>query len=89
MKTDFSEFEQTTQKKQKFGRSLSLIAYDLLLFVCVILLVYFGYRLMNYQELPFVSHLWMHAVILGACIFAARFLFGVYKQILRYGGSSV
>ena len=79
---------QNTSEKQIIGRRGLLFFYDLLLFVCVILLVHFAYYLLDITAAPFLGDLWLHGVLLTVCIFAMRCILGVYSQILRYGGSS-
>ena len=71
------------------GRRILLCIYDLLMFACVVSAVYFGYYFLDATMLPFYGDFWIHAALLGLCIFVMRRIFGIYMQILRYGGSAV
>ncbi len=87
MKQNCSELSQNTAKKPGLGRRLLLILYDLLIFSGVILLVLLLYS--SFDSLPFLDRFLIHALILCAVLFISRGICGVYKQIMRYGGSSV
>ena len=68
---------------KKLNRRLLLIAYDvfILAFVDLFLLVLYG----GVEKLSPEGML-VQALISFVCIFASRFLFGIYHQIWRYGG---
>ena len=91
MKKKYSDFELQESRGRIAGmnRGVLLVIYDLLLFVGVILAICLGYHAIDYMTISFLKHPLLHAGLLLACVFLMRFLFGVYHQILRYGGSSV
>jgi len=60
-----------------------LVAYDFLVLCGVELLLLFLYRSNEIQTIS--SNIWQ-ALITLVCVFGARFLGGVYRQVWRYGG---
>ena len=78
-----------TSKRYLAGRRLLLWVYDFAMFACVVSAIYFGYYFLDATMLPFFGDFWLHAALLGVCIFLMRQLLGIYMQILRYGGSAV
>ena len=59
------------------------------MFASVVSTVYLGYYFLDVTMLPFYRDFWLHAALLCLCVFLMRCCFGIYLQILRYGGSSV
>ncbi len=73
---------QKPVRTRRFRIRGMLIVYDLCIFALMCALVLLFYRGEKLSRLDVVHHAFLSVV----CIYVARFLWGVYRQIWRYGG---
>ena len=73
------------RKKVKTARRFTALAYDLpMLVFSVFFFLYLNPSVETHTRLKYV---FFQLVLCALCVFTARLIAGVYKQILRYGGS--
>ena len=73
------------KKKVKTGRRFTALAYDIpMLVFSVFFFLYLNPSVDTHTRLKYV---FFQLALCAVCVFTARLIAGVYKQILRYGGS--
>lgn len=76
--------EKSTAGERRFNIRWLLVFYDLLIFAAVEVFMLFIYEGIQNLDSPYDK--FIHVGIFLICVFAARFLFDIYRQIWRYGG---
>ena len=81
---------EETQRENRMGRNRistvrwKLVFYDLVVMALAALIVFFTMRNVNDKD---VDGMWINIALFFVCIFAARDIGQVYRQIWRYGGT--
>ncbi len=83
MKMNKNINDAEVKPKTKVSVRWTLVLYDLVCILCVdllLLVLYHGGGALFLDEVIY------HGILSAACIFTARFIFKIYRQIWRYGG---